>query len=172
MAATYEVRFERDPESQWWVAHVPAVQGVHTQGRTLEEARRRVREALSLFVDDADTATLVDDIRMPSTYKRAVENFTAARDEAEKVQAVASARARHAVQLLADGTLRLSRRDAAEVLGMSHQRVQQLLDGAAATKAKPRHAIVAPAARRPGRNAAVGGGKRSTGAGRRRSPSK
>ncbi len=103
------------------------MQGCHTHGRTLEEARRRIREALGLFVDDAKTARLVDDIRMPSTYKKAVKSYTDAWAKAEKEQAVAGVRARRAVRLLVGGALRLSRRDAAEVLGVSHQRVQQLL---------------------------------------------
>src|SRR5215211_1312919 len=60
----YRVRYTRD-ESRWWQASIPAVQGCHTQGRTIEEARRRIREALGLFVDNATNATLKDDVQMP-----------------------------------------------------------------------------------------------------------
>ena len=55
---TYRIAYERD-ESGWWVASVRGVRGCHTQGRTVEEARRRVIEAMELFVDDARTASLV-----------------------------------------------------------------------------------------------------------------
>ena len=48
----YRVAYERD-ESGWWVASVSGVRGCHTQGRTVDEARRRIREALQSFVDDA-----------------------------------------------------------------------------------------------------------------------
>jgi predicted RNase H-like HicB family nuclease len=48
---SYRVAYERD-ESGWWVATVRDVRGCHTQGRTVDEARRRIREALGLFVDD------------------------------------------------------------------------------------------------------------------------
>lgn len=48
----YRVTYERD-ESGWWVASVSGVRGCHTQGRTVDEARRRIKEALELFVDDA-----------------------------------------------------------------------------------------------------------------------
>ena len=52
---TYRIAYERD-ESGWWVASVRGVRGCHTQGRTVEEARRRVIEAMELFVGDARTA--------------------------------------------------------------------------------------------------------------------
>src|SRR5436309_356773 len=64
-ASKYRVIFERD-ESGAWIARVPSVRGCHTHGRTLEQARRRLREALGLWVDDADTAELVEDIRLPA----------------------------------------------------------------------------------------------------------
>lgn len=46
----YHVAYQRD-ESGWWVASVREVRGCHTQGRTVDEARRRIREAMELFVD-------------------------------------------------------------------------------------------------------------------------
>lgn len=127
MAAKYDVRYERD-ESGWWVASVPAVQGCHTQGRTIEEARRRIRQALSLFVDNAKGAKLVDDVQMPKPARSAVCEYMAAQKKAESEKANAAKKARRAVKMLAGGKLNLSRRDAGEVLGMSHARVQQLLD--------------------------------------------
>jgi len=39
--------------------YVPAVPGCYTQGRTFDQARRRIREALSLWVDDVSTATYI-----------------------------------------------------------------------------------------------------------------
>src|SRR5687768_12945870 len=62
---SYRVAYERD-ESGWWVATVRGVRGCHTQGRTVDEARRRIREALELFVDDARRARIVDDVKLPS----------------------------------------------------------------------------------------------------------
>ena len=56
---TYDVEYVRD-ESEWWVASIREIPGCHSQGQTIDEARRRVREALELFVDDAKSATLVD----------------------------------------------------------------------------------------------------------------
>ena len=59
---TYTVVYEPG-ENEWWIAHVPAIPGCHTQGRTLDQARERIREALSLWVEDTDKVTLVDDVR-------------------------------------------------------------------------------------------------------------
>ena len=56
---TYHVPYERD-DTGWWVASIREVPGCHSQGPTIDEVRRRVREALGLFVDDAESATLVD----------------------------------------------------------------------------------------------------------------
>ena len=131
MAASkaYRVLYTRD-ESGWWQAAVPGVQGCHTQGRTIEEARRRIREALELFVDHAKAAKLKDDVRMPKRVADVVKRYRVARRRAERDQLEASASARRAVKALAGGRLRLSRRDAGEVLGISPQRVQQLLETA------------------------------------------
>jgi predicted RNase H-like HicB family nuclease len=39
--------YESDPGSDWIVASIPEVRGVHSQGRTREEAREMVLSALS-----------------------------------------------------------------------------------------------------------------------------
>ena len=41
------VVYETDPDSGWIVASIPEVRGVHSQGRTREEAREMVLSALS-----------------------------------------------------------------------------------------------------------------------------
>ena len=42
----------------------PHRKGCHTQRRTSDEAQRRVREALGLFIDNANEVTLKDDVQM------------------------------------------------------------------------------------------------------------
>jgi predicted RNase H-like HicB family nuclease len=116
----YRVVYEID-ESGHWIAAVPAVRGCHTYGRSLSEARSRIREALGLFVAHATTAKLVDDVRLPAPMKRLVLEYRNARARAERDQKKAEA----AVRRLAT---RLSRRDAADLLKISHQRVQQLAE--------------------------------------------
>lgn len=46
----------------WWTASVREVPGANTQGRSIAQARRRIREALGLFVEDAQRAELIDHI--------------------------------------------------------------------------------------------------------------
>jgi predicted RNase H-like HicB family nuclease len=126
---TYQVLYERDA-SGWWVASVRGVRGCHTQGRTVEEARRRIGEALELFVDNARTATIVDHIRLPKMATKAIREYTTLRKKADQEDRRASLAARRAVRVLRGGGLRLSARDAARVLGLSHQRVHQLATAA------------------------------------------
>ena len=121
----YRVAYERD-ESGWWVASVRGVRGCLTQGRTVDEARRRIREALELFVDDARKATIVDDIKLPTGAARAVRAYATMRKKAEEEDRRAALAARRAVRVLRTGRLKMSARDAARLLGLSHQRVHQL----------------------------------------------
>lgn len=122
---SYHVTYERD-QSGWWVASVRGVRGCHTQGRTVDEARRRIREALELFVEDAGTARLVDDVKLPAAATRAIRTYATYRKKAEEEDRRASQAARRAVRVLRTGKLKMSARDAARLLGLSHQRVHQL----------------------------------------------
>lgn len=121
----YRVVLERD-ETGAWIAHVPAVRGCHTYGRSLVEARRRVREALGLWVEDADRAELSDDVRLPQDALAAVRQSVGSRKKLASARDVASAATIDAIHRLVD-ELGLGVRDAAYLLGLSHQRVQQLL---------------------------------------------
>ena len=114
-AVSYRVVLERD-ESGAWIARVPRVRGCHTYGRTLDQARRRVREALALWVEDAASVELVEDVRLPTAARDAIKRSRQARNtaEARRIDAqVATAEAAQA--LVAD--LQLSVRDAGELLG-------------------------------------------------------
>ncbi|MDO8794241.1 MAG: type II toxin-antitoxin system HicB family antitoxin [Vicinamibacterales bacterium] len=122
---SYRVVYDRD-ETGWWQARVPSVPGCHTQGRTVEEARRRIREALGLFVNDADQAKLVDAVKLPASAGKAIKQYVTLNVRASAWNRRASAAARRVVRMLKGGKLKLSTRDAAAVLGVSHQRVSQL----------------------------------------------
>jgi predicted RNase H-like HicB family nuclease len=129
-AMRYRVTYERD-ETGWWVASVSKVQGCHTQGRTIAQARERIREALAAVLDDdaaAASAELVDDVRIPVSARKSLERALAARAQAEEEQAKAATATAAAVRALVE-RLGLSVRDTAELLGISHQRVHQLAHG-------------------------------------------
>lgn len=121
----YRVVFERD-ESGAWIARVRGVRGCHTHGRTLEQARRRIREALGLWVEDADTAELEEEIRLPAEARTAIRASRTARQAADRQRQAARAATAEAARFLV-GELHLGLRDAAELLDLSHQRIQQLV---------------------------------------------
>lgn len=125
----YTVTFERD-EEKWWVATVRGVAGVHTQGRSIDEARRRVREALALAIGDepAERAQLVDDVRLPAHVKRALAALAKARARETAASVTARKAAISATKALTK-ELHMSRRDAAALTGYSFQRIQQLVEG-------------------------------------------
>jgi predicted RNase H-like HicB family nuclease len=116
----YRVVFERD-ENGAWIARVPSIRGCHTHGRTLEQARRRIREA--------ETAELDEDVRLPGRARVAIERSRRARREAEQTGARAREATTQAARTLVNEA-HLGLRDAGELLDLSHQRVQQLVRGA------------------------------------------
>lgn len=128
--ATLKVVYERGQDG-WWIASIPKVSGCHTQGRTIEEARRRIRWALAVCEDEgwnekkALAADLADDVRLPADIRSALERHREAREQAERTTEKAQGATLEALgRLLKD--LGLSERDAAPLLGLSHQRVHQL----------------------------------------------
>ncbi len=142
--AALTVEYERGSDG-WWIASIPRVKGCHTQGRTIEEARRRIRSALSVCEDEgwnerkARAAKLVDDVRLPPDVRAALDRSRDARAQAERVVEEAQGATLDALRrLLKD--LGLSERDAAPLLGLSHQRVHQIAGAARAkrTAAHPR----------------------------------
>lgn len=46
-ALNLTIVYEQDPDSDWIVVSIPEVPGVHSQGRTVEEAREMVLDALA-----------------------------------------------------------------------------------------------------------------------------
>ena len=69
MMKSYRVVYELD-ESGRWIATVRSIKGCHTYGRSIRQARDRIREALALLVRGAARARLVDDVRLPAEVRR------------------------------------------------------------------------------------------------------
>ena len=124
----YVAIYERDRWSPAWDARVEGLPGVHTFGTRLVHARANVREALALWLDtDEASLEVTDEIRLPAATRRAVNEVEAARERlAAARDRLAHATSRAARALVESG---LATRDAAELLGLSHQRVSQVLSG-------------------------------------------
>jgi predicted RNase H-like HicB family nuclease len=125
---SYKVRYELD-ETGWWVATIPALPGCHSQGRTIEQAEERIREALALFVPEkvAASADLAADIRLPLAAKRALSEATKKREQADIIVKQSQDAARAAARALAKQGLSL--RDVGKLLGVTRQRAHQLVGG-------------------------------------------
>jgi predicted RNase H-like HicB family nuclease len=123
---TFKVRYELDATG-WWVASVAGLAGCHTQGRTIEQAEERVRDALALFVADevAATAQLKTEIELPPPARRALLAATRKRAKADAVAKDSQRAARAAARALSKTGLSL--RDVGWLLGVSRQRAHQLV---------------------------------------------
>lgn len=123
---SFKVRYELD-EMGWWVASVAQVPGCHTQGRTIEQAEQRVREALALFVPEhiAAKAQLTAEIELPAPARRALLEATRKRARADALAKDSQKAARVAARTLTKTGLSL--RDVGWLLRVSRQRAHQLI---------------------------------------------
>ena len=139
---TWTAVYEYDPDDKVWLARIDEEERCHTWGRTIAEARRHIRDAATLWSDRP--IEIVDQVTPPPTTLEAVDHFKAARHAFTM-----AAKELTAAQATAVGALRLaglSLREAAGVLGISHQRVGQV--GKAVAKAAPAKAVAKKAAPR------------------------
>lgn len=122
---TYVAVYERDRQDDAWNVHIRGLDGCQTYGRSLRQAQARIREALAVWLDREPDALTVRD-ELPASVAEIADAVAKARRAAEQAGTRAQRETSEAVRRLSD--LGLSRRDAAELLGLSHQRVQQLLE--------------------------------------------
>jgi predicted RNase H-like HicB family nuclease len=142
-SATYHARLQLDSSGQW-LAELEEIPQVHTFGRTLGKAREYLVDALALWLDvHADCVKDRITFRIPALPEEtrdAVQEALAAREISEAIGKLsAEALSGASVALVEDA--HLSMRDAADILGISHQRVQQLV-AASRSAATPRHGTV------------------------------
>jgi len=116
-------------EGRWWIVTVPAVDGV-TQARRLADVDEMARSLVAVTLDVAVEDVTID-LSVAAVDGVEVEaELTAIRDERAQAAALerdASSRAqRLARDLVAQD---VSLRDVGAILGLSHQRVHQLVHG-------------------------------------------
>jgi hypothetical protein len=116
----------------WWAVEISDGAGVHlrggnTQARRLDDVERMVREVISLLLDvPEDSFDVRLEAELPAEVRAEVESSRALRAEAERAhEAARTAYANAAADLVRRQGLTL--RDAGRILGLSYQRVHQLL---------------------------------------------
>jgi hypothetical protein len=122
---TYDAEIAR--EGRWWMISVPAIDGL-TQTRRLCEAEQMAREliAVTLDVKLSDVAVNLhkpDIAGVPSLAER-IDQIHREKAEAARLEAESVEQTRNLARDLVKADIPL--RDAAQVLGVSYQRVHQL----------------------------------------------
>ena len=93
-------------------------------GRSLSEARRRIKKSLGTAGKKAE---FVEDVRLPGNAKKELERYAEARVKAQNEVANLRRATRSVVSTLT-GKFGISLRDASSLLGLSRERVRQLTD--------------------------------------------
>lgn len=125
--STYRVTARRTGD--WWALEVPDMPGVFSQAKRLEQADEAAREAIALMLDvEPEEVTVEIEPDLSPAEVAVLAELQRAQDAArEAAEAERRAMQRAAAVLTRD----LSQRDAGRILGVSFQRVSQLLKSCA-----------------------------------------
>ncbi|WP_327636533.1 type II toxin-antitoxin system HicB family antitoxin [Kribbella sp. NBC_00482] len=126
---TYEVTVSRD--ERWWMVAVPELGGV-TQARRLDEVERMAREYIAVSTDVPLSKVAVEVAGIEADGRDLLEAKTLVdglRRRAKELEALVAELTREVASALTDASVPV--RDVSSVLGVSHQRVSQLVQAAA-----------------------------------------
>lgn len=124
---TYTAVYSREPDGTWIVYIRGRRHEIHSFARSLRKARENIREALSLWYEDAGTAAIIDRIELePGLKEELAETEELARIHSDVSRKLAARRRRTVKALQRSG---MGTRDIAELLELSQQRVSQIARG-------------------------------------------
>ncbi|MDX2462284.1 MAG: hypothetical protein QNM00_19595 [Gammaproteobacteria bacterium] len=124
---TYTAVYSREVDGAWIVYIRGHRHEIHSFARSLRRARENIRDALSLWYDDAEGATIVDRIDLaPALKQELVATAELARRHGTISKELATKRRRAIRSLQESG---IGTRDIAELLELSQQRVSQIARG-------------------------------------------
>jgi predicted RNase H-like HicB family nuclease len=125
MKVTYRVTARR--AGDWWALEVPELPGVFSQTKRLDQADAEAREAIAVMLDvEPDEVRVSVEPVLTADMQRVLRKVARARKDAQKASEEERRALQEAAALL---TKNLSQRDAGRVMGLSFQRVSQLLRG-------------------------------------------
>ena len=111
---------------KWWALDVDGVAGAHTQVRRLDQADEMAHDAIAGVLEVApDSFEVVVTPVVPASVRALVDEATQARSQAAQAQDAAAHLTRRAAERLVEEGLTV--RDAGVLLGVSHQRIAQLV---------------------------------------------
>lgn len=126
MNESYKVTVSRD-EAGYWIAEAVDVPGAHTFAKRLDQIPARIAEAIAAILerDSTERIGIVIDVHLDRELDRAVHEAAEARTAADHAAKTARESSRRvARELISRG---VSLRDAGVMLGVTHQRIDQLL---------------------------------------------
>lgn len=120
----YRATVEREPG--WWIINVPELDLV-TQARRIRGIQHMATDLVAAWLDadPADIRVEIEDFTPPAAVKDQMDQAKRLLGQATRQQEEAGRLAGDAVSVLVD-ELGLTLREAAQLLGISHQRVAQL----------------------------------------------
>ena len=123
--ARYRVKAVRSGE--WWAITVPALRGVFSQAKRLSRVEATVREAIAMMldIDEAEVGQIEVEVQPPEAVADLLDELRRSTSIADEAAAAAARARREAVRLLSEAGLPM--RDIGEILGVSHQRISQIL---------------------------------------------
>lgn len=124
-SAGYRVRAVRSGD--WWAITVSELRGVFSQAKRLSRVEATAREAIAMMrdIDESEVGPIEVQVEPPSEVVGLLDELHRSVSISEEAAAVAARARREAAQLLTESGLPM--RDIGELLGVSHQRVSQIL---------------------------------------------
>ena len=127
MTGSRDYRVEAVRSGNWWAITVPGLDGVFSQARRLDQVEARAREAIAMMldVDEADVGELAVNVTPPDTVADLLRELDVSEAAAASANEQAATLRRQVAQELLDEGFPM--RDVGRLIGVSHQRVSQIL---------------------------------------------
>ena len=121
----YQVEAVRSGD--WWAITVPDLRGVFSQAKRLNQVEATAREAIAMMldIDESEVGPVDVQVQPPDEVVGLLDELHHSVSVAEEASAAAATARREAAKLLRDAGFPM--RDIGHLLGVSHQRISQIL---------------------------------------------